>query len=66
MRKLVWIVCLSLLIGSIGCAHTERSRIWSAGYWVRVGSKVMDDLHQFRVDFDRIIFDLDDRPIEDY
>ena len=64
MRKILWILCLSLCVGSaFGCA-TERSTIFSYNYWKRHAAKIADDLHQFRVDIDRTIFDLEERPIE--
>ena len=64
MRKILWILCLGLCIGAIGCA-TERSTIFSASYIKRHWQKLTDDFHAFRVDVDRTIFDLEDRPIED-
>ncbi|MCA8960818.1 MAG: hypothetical protein KDC38_09905 [Planctomycetes bacterium] len=66
MRKLLAFVCMFAMFGAMaGCATTERSTIFSLGYWKRHFKKFGDDLHQFRLDVDRTIFDLDDRPIED-
>lgn len=64
MRKCLWILGLALCLGSFGCA-TEKSTIFSAGYWKRHAEKIGNDLHEFRVDIDRTIFDLEDRPIEE-
>lgn len=44
---------------------SDRSSIFSMGYWARHGKTFADDMHQFRVDIDRTIFDLEDVPIED-
>ncbi len=68
MRKLCLILCLSLCLSTVGCLlspDSERSTIFSTGYWKRHASKIMEDLHEFRVDIDRTIFDLEDRPIEE-
>ncbi|MFN0059239.1 MAG: hypothetical protein ACKVX7_12335 [Planctomycetota bacterium] len=66
MRKRLTVLCLFLLVGGLaGCASSERSTIFSGGYWKRHIKKFGDDMHQFRVDIDRTIFDLDDRPIEE-
>ena len=65
MRRVLCTVGLALSVGLIGCANTERSTIFSFGYWKRHADKLADDFHQFRVDIDRTIFDLDDRPIEE-
>ncbi len=64
MRRLSLVLLLAgVCLVSAGCA-TETSTIFSAGYWKRHFKKFGEDLHQFRVDIDRIFFDLDDRPIE--
>jgi hypothetical protein len=60
------LVLCALLGGVIGCAASEKSTASSPGYWKRVFNKWGDDMHEFRVDFDRIFWDLEDRPIEDY
>ena len=65
MRKLFTFLCLVAILGLTGCATTERSTIFSIRYWKRHFKQFGDDLHQFRVDIDRTIFDLDDRPIEE-
>ncbi len=65
MRKVLFVLGLALCLGFLGCAKTEKSTIFSWGYWKRHIHKMSDDMHQFRVDIDRTIFDLDDRPIEE-
>ena len=66
MRTLLLALCvIGLTLATTGC-QTETSTIWSGAYWKRHFVKIMDDLHDFRVDIDRIVFDLDDRPIEDF
>ncbi len=66
LRKLVLIVCLSaLVLPAVGC-QSPRSSVFAGGYWKRHWYNLLDGLHATRVDIDRIIFDLDDRPIEDY
>jgi hypothetical protein len=71
MRKITRILCVTLCVGAllgavVGCAASEKSTAAAPGYWNRVFSKWGDDLHEFRVDFDRIFWDLEERPIEDY
>lgn len=66
MRRLLLIACLAALtLPALGC-QAPRSTIFSGAYWKRHWFKVLDDLHATRVDIDRIVFDLDDRPIEEY
>jgi len=71
MRKLARIICVALTLGAllggvVGCSASEKSSSTSPGYWKRVFNKWGDDMHEFRVDFDRIFWDLEDRPLEDY
>jgi len=66
-RTLCVAVCLgTLTFGAIGCAASEKSSVSSPGYWKRVFRKIGNDFHEFRTDFDRVIWDLEDRPLEDY
>ena len=66
MRKLLLAFCVAgLCFGSIGC-KTESSTVFSGSYWKRHVVKILDDFHEFRVDFDRVVWDLEERPIEDY
>jgi hypothetical protein len=71
MRKLTRIICVALTLGAllggvVGCSASEKSSASAPGYWKRVFNKWGDDMHEFRVDFDRIFWDLEDRPLEDY
>lgn len=67
MRKRLLFLCFGLAFATLagGCATSERSTIFSFGYWARHGKKLAEDFHQFRVDIDRTIFDLEDIPIEE-
>ena len=71
MRKFSRIFVLELCLGGIafvgfGCSASEKSTASSPGYWKRVFRKIGSDFHEFRVDFDRVVWDLEDRPLEDY
>ncbi len=71
MRKLPRSLCIALCVGvlvggAIGCSASEKSTSSAPGYWKRVFHKWGDDFHEFRVDFDRVFWDLEERPIEDY
>jgi hypothetical protein len=71
MRKIARsvLVALSLgalLFGAFGCSASEKSTASSSSYWRRVFNQWGQDMHEFRVDFDRIFWDLEDRPLEDY
>ena len=60
-------VCLGgLTFGAIGCSSSQKSTVSSPGYWKRVFRKWGNDFHEFRVDWDRIVWDLEERPLEDY
>ena len=66
MRTLILALCIvGFCAASAGCS-SPRSTIFSGAYFKRVAMKVLDDFHQFRVDADRILLDLDDRPLEDF
>ena len=66
-RILLVALCLGgLSFGSIGCSASDKSTAASPGYWKRVLRKVGNDFHEFRVDFDRVVWDLEERPLEDY
>ena len=67
IRVLCALLCLGALsFSAIGCSATEKSRVQTPSYWKRVFRKMGDDFHEFRVDFDRVVWDLEERPIEDY
>lgn len=61
---------LAVLVGAMvlpvlpGC-NTNRPYIWSWPHHKRRVLTVFEDLHELHMDIDRIIFDMDERPIED-
>ena len=65
MRKILGLLCLGLALSTAGCATQHESTIFSSGYWKRHFDQIAQDFHEFRVDIDRTIFDLEDRPIEE-
>jgi hypothetical protein len=44
---------------------TNRPVIWSWPHHKRRVLSVLDDLHHFHMDVDRVIFDMPERPLED-
>jgi len=66
-RRFVIVLCISVLLGcTAGCATGQKSTVASTSYWKRIFGQMGADMHAFRVDIDRIVFDIDDRPIEGY
>ncbi len=67
MRKFVWILSLGILFGSMGCSITDvnRDSILSPTHWLLHLWKLGGEFHDFRVDVDRTIFNLDNRQVED-
>ena len=53
-----------LLPMAAGCM-TNRPYIWSWPHNKRRILTVFEDLHQLHMDIDRIVFDMDERPLED-
>ncbi len=66
IRTFAMLLCLSLALAMSGCATGPKSTVASSLYWKRVFSQMGDDLRAARTDIDRIVWDLDDRPIEQY
>ncbi|MAW77122.1 MAG: hypothetical protein VYD70_05655 [Planctomycetota bacterium] len=66
VRNLALMLCLGLALAMSGCATGPKSTVASSLYWKRVFRQMGDDLRAARTDIDRIVFDLDDRPIEQY
>ena len=56
------LVAILLPLG-VGC-NTREPVIWSWPHNKRRILKTLDGFHQFHADFDRIIFDMEDYPIE--
>ena len=65
MRRFGLALALGLLcISSSGCAGDGvRERFLSSSYLSRWWRQIGDDFHQARLDYDRIFWDLDERPL---
>ncbi len=66
IRTFALLLCLGMAFAMSGCATGPKSTVASSLYWKRVFSQMGDDLRAARTDIDRIVWDLDDRPIEQY
>ena len=66
IRTFAMLLCLSLALAMSRCATGPKSTVASSLYWKRVFRQMGDDLRAARTDIDRIVWDLDDRPIEQY
>lgn len=77
MRKVVWVLALSFLLSTVGCVSPNRfgfvrtgdtanSRSEEWAYQKRFWTKIASDFRDAKADFDRIFFDLDYYPVEDY
>jgi hypothetical protein len=66
VRNLGLVLCLGLVLAVSGCAMGPKTTVASSLYWKRVFRQMGEDLRNARTDIDRIVFDLDDRPIEQY
>ena len=64
LRRLIVLLLLGVFLLPMGCM-TNRPVMWSWPHHKRRIMHILDDFHQFHMDFDRIIFDMDDRPLED-
>ena len=66
LRRLFLAVLLGAFVLPVlpGCS-TNRPYIWSWPHNKRRVLTVFEDLHELHMDIDRIIFDMDERPIED-
>ncbi|MDE0958704.1 MAG: hypothetical protein OSB12_08710 [Planctomycetota bacterium] len=65
-RTFVLLLCLGMTLAFAGCSSGPKSTVASSLYWKRVFRQMGDDLRAARTDIDRIVWDLDDRPIEQY
>ena len=64
-RKLFLIAGLFLLFLPLGAGcNTREPVIWSWPHNKRRILKIADGFHQFHMDFDRIIFDMEEYPLE--
>ncbi|MEM7167861.1 MAG: hypothetical protein AAF581_20585 [Planctomycetota bacterium] len=67
MRKFTWLtLALLLALPAVGgCVHSDgRASVFSGAYWEMHYNKIGEDLHGFRVDLDRAVFDLEEVPVE--
>jgi hypothetical protein len=66
LKRVVVMLCLGsfLLPLGVGCM-TNRPVIWSWPHNKRRLNVILQDFHELHMDFDRIIFDMDERPLED-
>jgi len=65
MRRLLLALGLvaTVLPFGAGCDTTEPV-LWSRHHWKRKGLTIMEGFHRFHMDFDRIIFDMEEYPVE--
>jgi hypothetical protein len=66
MRRLLLalgLVAAVLPFGAVGCDTTEPV-IWSRHHWKRKGLTILEGFHRFHMDFDRIILDMEEYPVE--
>ncbi len=68
LTRLALILALFTVFGLTGChpANLKHDTLINPGYWVRHAAKVLEDAHLFRVDIDRVVFGLEDVPVEEY
>ena len=67
MRKLLAVLCLFVLFLTAGCVtRLQDDTMANPGYYWRHAKKVMSDFHEFRIDFDRTVFGLEDAPLEEW
>ena len=56
-------IALLLPVGVVGCNTTEPV-MWSWPHHKRRAMTVLNGFHELHMDVDRIIFDMDERPVE--
>ncbi len=64
LRRLLVLSLLALTLLPAGCM-TNRPYLWSWPHNKRKILTVLDDFHRVHMEIDRIVFDMDDRPLED-
>lgn len=67
MRQLFLALAFAVMALTCGCTKytIDEVSIVDPRYWTSHVWKFAKQCHNFRVDIDRTIFDLDDRPVED-
>jgi len=63
-RRILLLGALALMLAPVGCM-SRRPVLWSWPHWKRKINVVLEDFHQAHMDFDRIVLDADERPLED-
>jgi hypothetical protein len=63
LKKLLLCVGMLSVVATPGCMTTEPT-IYSWPHHKRRIRAVLDDLHEFHVDFDRVLFDMEEYPRE--
>lgn len=64
LRRFLLIGALGLMAAPVGCM-TRRPVLWSWPHWKRKINVVLDGFHQAHMDFDRIVLDAEEQPLED-
>jgi hypothetical protein len=64
LRRLGLLAILGLLFLPAGCM-TNRPVLWSWPHNKRKIMTVLDQFHKVHMDFDRIVFDMEELPVED-
>ncbi len=63
LRKVLLAIGLLAMLAPVGCMTTDPV-IWSWPHHKRRINKFLSDLHEFHVDIDRIVFDMEEYPKE--
>ena len=63
LKKLLLYVGILSVLATAGCMTTEPT-IYSWPHHKRRIRRILDDLHEFHVDFDRVMFDMEEYPRE--
>ena len=66
LKMFALLLCFGLALTLSGCASGPKATVSSSLYWKRVFRQMGDDIRNARTAIDRIVFDPDYRPIEQY
>lgn len=64
LKRFFLLLFLGVFMLPVGCM-TNRPVLWSWPHHKRRFITILENFHQLHVDIDRVIFDMDDRPLED-
>jgi hypothetical protein len=64
LRKLLLAIVGAMMFLPIGCSTTEPV-MWSWPHHKRRLQKILHDFHMVHMDIDRIIFDMEEYPVEE-